>query len=156
MFVRVSTFLDCAPLKVWQEVQKSKLLNYVVSPLIKFTPIQPDQFPTVWADGKYLVHMKLLGLFPLGKQWIVISHQTPTTTSNQMYELLDDGYGDLISKWRHLISIQETSDGRTHYTDTIEVDAGIITFAVWIYANIFYRHRQRRWQKLVKANFKYE
>lgn len=157
MLVQVSTLLDCPPAITWQEVQTSKLLEYVAAPLVKFVPVQPDTFPEVWVDGKYLVQMRLLGVIPFGKHWIVISRPTTVNDSNkQVHELLDDGYGDIISKWRHLITIQETLDGRTHYTDTIEVAAGILTFGVWIYANIFYRYRQRRWRKLVKADFKYD
>jgi hypothetical protein len=156
MLVRVSTLLDCPPSKAWQEVQTSKLLDYVVSPLVKFIPVQPSQFPLVWMDGKYLVRLMLLGVIPFGRHWIVISRPTPMGGSeNQINELLDDGYGDIISKWQHLISIQATSDGRTRYTDTIEIAAGVLTLGVWLYANLFYRHRQRRWRKLVQGDFKY-
>lgn len=157
MLVQVSTFLNCPTSKVWKEVQTSQLLDYVISPLVKFIPIQPDKFPKIWEDGKYFVRMKLFGIIPFGNHWIVISRPTTANTSGkQVHELLDDGHGDIISKWRHLITIQETSDGRTHYADSIEVNAGILTFGVWVYANIFYRHRQRRWRKLVKNGFRYE
>lgn len=156
MRVHVSTILDCTPEKAWQEVQTSKLLDYVAAPLVRFVPQQPAAFPAIWQDGKYQVQMRVLGWIPFGKHWIVISHPAADSTPGQQhYELLDDGYGDLISTWRHLITIQETVDGRTHYTDTIDVAASLLTPGVWVFASIFYRHRQRRWQKLVQSGFDY-
>jgi len=66
--------------------------------------------------------MKLFGFIPFGKHWIVITHPMPDPApGKQAYKILDNGYGDFISTWRHLITIRETKDGRTHYPDCIEI-----------------------------------
>jgi transglutaminase-like putative cysteine protease len=48
----------------------------------------------------------------------------------------------------------EAGDG-TRYTDTVEVRAGPLTVIVWMFAQAFYRHRQRRWRSLVRHGFRF-
>ena len=156
MIATASTLLDCSPARVWQEVQTSKLLVYITRPLLVLQPITPARFPDIWTDGKYLTRMKLFGLIPFGKHWIVITHPMPDPTpGKQVYKILDDGYGDFISTWRHLITIRETEDRRTHYTDRIEIRAGVLTPVIWLYASLFYRYRQMRWRRLIAHGFDY-
>jgi hypothetical protein len=38
--------------------------------------------------------------------------------------------------------------GTCRYSDEIEIDAGLLTPLVWLFARVFYGHRQRRWQKV--------
>lgn len=150
MQVKISTLLPCPPERVWQEVQFFKLLLHVSRPLVAFDPVQPNTFPATWSNEKYLVRMRLFGFLPLGEQWIVI------TLDDVKRELLDDGHSALIKKWRHRITVEPTPEGFTRYTDTVDIEAGLLTFGVWIFANLFFRHRQGRWRKLVNADFKYE
>ncbi|MCP2040530.1 ligand-binding SRPBCC domain-containing protein [Neisseria sp. HSC-16F19] len=66
--------------------------------------------------------------------------------------LLDDGYSPLIRRWRHTITIVPQGQGCL-YRDTVEIDAGILTGLVGMFAKAFYRHRQKRWQQLVQQQF---
>lgn len=68
-------------------------------------------------------------------------------------ELRDDGRGTLATKWDHLITIQASEQGS--YTDRVEVRAGVLTPFVWLFSWFFYRHRQRRWQRLIANGFAY-
>lgn len=156
MKVTVTTLLDATPERVWDEVQRSDLLEYVAAPLIEFDPVNSESFPERWDEGDYRVAMRLFGVIPLGEQTIRISKErVDDTDGKQFYQLRDDGTGELISVWDHLISVRETPDRKTVYTDEIEVRAGVLTPLIWLFASIFYRHRQRRWRKLVKNDFKY-
>jgi hypothetical protein len=60
-----------------------------------------------------------------------------------------------IATWDHHIIMRETEDGRTHYTDQVEVKAGRLTPFIWVYASLFYRYRQHRWRRLVAQAFDY-
>jgi hypothetical protein len=156
MRVEISTLLDCPPERAWQEVNTTRLMRYVAHPLQVFTPIEPLALPTVWQEGKYLVALKSFGFIPLGKQWINIKFLPPDTTSGKLlYQLRDNGNGQIARKWDHMITLRETEDGLTHYTDSVEVRAGIFTLFVWLYAHFFYRYRQARWRRLVQRNFQY-
>jgi len=152
MLVKISTVLSCPPERVWQEVQTPRLLLQIAYPLVVFEPVQPSAFPETWDEENYLVRMRLFGFLPFGEQWIVIKK----TISGEKYEMLDDGHSRIIKQWRHLITVQQTSEGFTRYTDTVDIEAGWLTPGIWLFATIFYSHRQRRWRKLVGKDFRYE
>ena len=59
--------------------------------------------------------------------------------------------GGLIRRWNHDIIVVATGDSRCNYRDRIDIDAGIFTPAVVLYARWFYRTRQRRWRALARA-----
>lgn len=156
MIVEVSTVLGVSAERAWNEVQKSKLLKYVAYPLLTFQPVNPSELPDVWQPGRYLVRLKALGCIPLGKQWIVMSQPGEEAyIPPEVYRIRDNGFGDLVSKWDHLITIRNTPNGLTQYTDRVEVRAGLSTPIVWLYSQIFYRYRQRRLRKLAKNDFHY-
>lgn len=132
-------------------VRKPALLMHVAAPLLKFKPLNPAKLPDEWSEGKYLVGMHLFGLIPMGRQWIVTSYDRhDETPGSRTYQVRDNGSGGLTSKWDHMITIQETPKGLTCYTDTVDIEAGPLTPAVWLFAHFFYRHRQRRWRKLLQ------
>lgn len=157
MIAASATILDCPPERAWQEVQTSRLLTYITAPLVRFVPVEPPALPERWAEARYLVRMGLFGRIPFGKQWIVITRPVVNTTpGRQHYELRDNGHGDVITVWDHSIIMRETEDGRTHYTDRVEIRAGLLTPLIWAYASLFYRYRQHRWRRLVAQDFAYE
>jgi len=43
----------------------------------------------------------------------------------------------------------------TRYTDDVEIHAGPLTVPAWLFAQLFYFHRQRRLNRLVMAGFAY-
>ena len=59
----------------------------------------------------------------------------------------DAGYSDLIKVWDHKI-VLEPFHGMTRYTDQVEIIAGPLTVAAWLFAKVFYAHRQRRLSRL--------
>ena len=66
MIVDVSTRLEAPVERVWDEVQTTRLLVHVTSPLVHFTPLEPAAFPARWSEGRYRVRMKLFGVLPAG------------------------------------------------------------------------------------------
>lgn len=152
MKLDISTPLDCTIEQAWQAVRTSKLLTYITHPLTRFEPIQPTVLPEVWSVGDYQVSLKIFGFIPFGKHTIRISILQQAEDS---YQIRDNGFGDVISVWDHLITLQKTAEGKTYYTDNVEIKAGALTFFVWLYAQVFYRYRQLRWRKLVQNQFVY-
>ena len=156
MKTTVSTLLDAKPERVWEELQRPALLEYVAAPLVAFDPVDLEAFPQRWEEDEYRVAMLLFGVIPLGEQTIDVSRQrVDDTEGNQSYQLRDGGTGKLVSVWDHLISVRETPDNKTVYTDEVDVEAGVLTPLVFLFAVVFYRHRHRRWRKLVENNFEY-
>jgi len=150
MIVDVSTFLPIEPQRVETHLKTPRLLIHIATPLVKFHPCGAMEFPNVWEEGTYWVSLWLFGFIPLGKQAIVISY--PETAEG--FSVQDNGHSMLIKKWDHRITIQPSGNG-TLYRDHVTIEAGVFTFFVWVFAHIFFRHRQRRWRQLVANGFNY-
>lgn len=156
MKVEISTMLNAPTERIWQEIQRVKLLVSISAPVVIFEPVDPPQLPERWEERPYLVKMRLFKLIPFGKQTIDISLVSAVETPGaQMYQLRDNGHGEHIRTWDHMITISEPPGGGTRYTDSIEIHAGLLTPFVWLFAQLFYRHRQRGWRRLVRNGFRY-
>ncbi len=143
MKVVLTTELEMPAAKAADLVRRSRLLLHVAAPLLVFRPLDPPELPDRWAEGRYLVQTRLFGRLPLGRQWIVISI---IEDGPARYRVRDAGSGSLASTWDHLITIEPIAAARCRYTDEVEVRAGLLTPFVWLFAQMFYRHRQRRWR----------
>lgn len=149
--VELSCLLAAPADRVWEEVNRPRLLLHVARPMIRFAPIDPPRFPERWADGPHLVSMRLGGVLPLGRQVIEVSRPAPRDGARL---LLDRGRSASIRRWDHLIAVAPEGDG-TRYTDRVEIDAGPRTPLVAAFARRFYAHRQRRWRRLAASGFDY-
>ena len=150
MQVDISTNLPCKLDDVIKHVKSSRLLLYIAKPLVSFVPITPSQLPKVWKEGTYWVSLYLYCIIPFGKQAVVISYP-----SYAPFTLRDNGHSELIRKWDHVITVEPSNNG-THYRDRVTIEAGILTPFIWLFAQLFYRHRQRRWRQLVEREFDYD
>lgn len=150
MKVSRSTIIDLPPETVWSEVQTARLLKHIAWPLVRFLPVGDGEFEAFEPGGRYPVELRLFGVLPFGTQWIVTSmHETET--SEWPKQLRDNGYSALISKWDHWITIAPDGKGSTRYKDEIDISAGLITPMIWVFAQMFYRHRQIRWRGLART-----
>ncbi|MBK9648959.1 MAG: hypothetical protein IPO67_28070 [Deltaproteobacteria bacterium] len=154
MKVELSTTLQAPADQVWRWVQRPALLNWVAAPLVKFRPIQPTTLPDVWADGEVRVSMLLFGVLPMGSQVIRVHREEEQDGEQSARSLVDMGEGDLVKTWHHRIRVVPERAGTTHYTDSVVVEAGPLTLFVWMFAQVFYRHRQRRLRALARGGFK--
>jgi hypothetical protein len=155
MLIEHSCILPCSPQRCFGEVETAKLLRYVSSPLVRFVAIDPPKLPERWAEAKYRVGLWILGCIPFGSQVIEISRGELIDDERGFHaSLRDNGHSALVSRWDHWITI-DSAPGGCRYTDKVEIQAGIFTPLVWAFAWVFYRHRQRRWQRLVRQDFEY-
>ncbi len=150
--IRRSTVLDADAARVWTEVNKPRLLFEVAWPLVRFVLMDPVPIGAPWKPAKHRVRMLLFGFVPIGEQ--VIGIERPPAVDG-IRSLRDNGSSRLMRRWDHLISVHELADGKTRYTDCVEIDAGRLTFFVSCFAQLFYWHRQRRLRRLAKRGFVY-
>jgi hypothetical protein len=146
MRVHVESVLDCPPEKAWAEVQTSALLLKVVRPVIQFLPAEGAALPERWQQGMTVrCRVYFLGVLPLGTHTITVVRVDP-----EAREILTNEHDLLIRRWDHLIRVRDAAGGRTLYSDEIDIDAGPLTPLVWLFAHVFYRHRQRRWRAVAQ------
>lgn len=127
-------------------------MAYVAHPMLRFQYTEPAAPPEAWAPGEYTARLKAFGFLPLGEQVLVIEFPP---VEGSAYRVRDNGRGKLARVWDHIVTIEPMSKGRCRYTDEVTVEAGVLTPIVWAFAWMFYRHRQRRWEKLVATGFDY-
>jgi len=146
------TIILNAPIQtVWHYLLKPELLIFIAKPLQRFIPIEPKEFPKTWQAGTYKTKLVTLGFIPFGQHSIVI--EIPPGNSDKTKKLRDNGHGEIITQWNHLIELNAMADHKTIYTDTVDIKAGLLTPFIWLYAAIFYTWRQRQWRFLVSNNF---
>lgn len=142
-----------APLDVvWTHIQTAKLFRHVSWPVMRFVPVGGAAWPERWEGGAFRVWMWQFGFLPMGRQWIDVSLDAPSEARRGLH---DNGRGDLIRRWSHRIMAEAAEGGGTRYSDTIDIDAGILTPFVWVFASAFFAHRQRRLRSLARRGFNY-
>lgn len=149
MHLRLTTKLDVPAETAAALVGMPALLEHVAAPLLRFTPVDPPSFPSVWEERRYRVRVLLAGVLPLGRQWIDISREAAPEDS---YQMRDNGSGDLARRWDHRITIVADGENACTYVDDVAVEAGLLTPFVWSFGRVFYAHRQRRWRRLTADN----
>ena len=146
MKLHLQTTLLCSPEAAWQEVKKPSLLMHVANPIVTFRPVSPTTFPAEWPRGDDVkLETHLFGAIPMGVRTLFFEE-----VNDERMRLQTREHDPLIRQWDHLIEIERDGDGETRYTDSLDLDAGVLTLPVWFFAQVFYRHRQRRWRKLAK------
>ncbi|MBV7540971.1 DUF3703 domain-containing protein [Acidovorax sp. sic0104] len=159
MRVRSSTRLEAPPDWVALQLQSTEVFRHITAPVMVFTPADGAAWPTRWTVGELQVHMRLLGLLPLGSQAVRISIE-PAQQAGGWPILRDNGQGRLMCRWDHRITVQALPQGATLYTDDIDVAARYLPWLMTplsaVFAWLFFRHRQRRWRALARTLFRHE
>ena len=146
MRVFVESILSCDADRAWAAVQTSALLLEVARPLITFRPLPGEALPERWAETMTVrCRSYLFGLVPLGTRTIFIERVDPEQREIQSRE-----HDPLIRRWDHLVRVKPIGPAQCTYSDEIEIEAGPLTPLVWLFAQFFYRHRQRRWRAVAK------
>ena len=148
MTLDLATALPCSLDEARAAVMRTRLFHYVTAPLLTFRPAGEEALPEQWAPGTYRVQLRLLGVIPLGEQDIVISFPPV----EQGVAIRDAGSSRFIRTWDHRITITPGSSG-VRYRDVVVIRAGVLTPVVWGAAQLFFRHRQRRWRQLAATGF---
>jgi hypothetical protein len=145
MRVYVESVFNCPPDRAWAEVQRPALLLEVARPLIRLEP-EDGPFPERWQQGATVRFRSYMFCFlPTGTRTVRFESVDQMARQIQTRE-----HDPLIRHWDHLISVRATEDGRTRYSDDIEISGGPFAFCVWAFAMWFYRHRQRRWRRVAR------
>ncbi|XUU61442.1 hypothetical protein ACRAQ6_03995 [Erythrobacter sp. HA6-11] len=116
--------------------------------MVRFVPAS-GKFPARWSEGQHPAGMLAFGFLPMGEQTIGI--EFPPAQGDRRI-LRDNGHGALIKRWDHWIFVEPEGEG-TRYTDRVDIDAGLLTPFIALFARMFYGHRQKRWRNLVETDF---
>ena len=129
--------------EIWNRLRQLETLRHIAAPFATFEPF--DKKALVWEEGATMdFYLKLFGVFSLGKHSIkVIQFDKHTWT------IYTQESNQTVPVWNHRIKLKRIENEVTHYTDEVEIGAGWKTFFVCGWSALFYRHRQRKWKKLL-------
>ncbi len=142
MIVRKSSVFPASRDVVFEKLQKLETLQTIAKPYATFEPVGTAE--PVWTVGHtsaYRFH--LFGVIPFGTHTIHIVRFDPDGVSSR------EG-NEQVPVWNHDITMIPLDDNRIKYTDRVEIQAGWKTPFIWLWANAFYVHRQRKWIHLLK------
>ena len=145
MIAEISTIMKTTPELLWKEITRPQSLQYVAAPILYFTPKEDTEFHENWEINKeYNLKLFLFKVLPLGSHKIVLRKIDPSAK-----KIISKESGALAKVWNHTITFHAINSGQIKYTDIIEIKAGLLTPLIWLFSHIFYRHRQRRWKRLL-------
>ncbi len=140
--IRRATLLDAPADLVWAAVRTPQAFRFVTRGLVDWRPIRERTEP--WCEGEEATGWLLLGgIVPFSRHRIRVER-----LDDHERLLRSEESGGAIRAWRHDIVVEPADDGRTRYTDVIEIDAGPLTAFVAAFAWVFYGVRQHRWRTL--------
>lgn len=145
MTVQVSTSLSAPSDRAWDLLLRKDTFLFITQGALDC--LDADKWPArLFNLGAVLqTRIRLLGLGPAMPHEIHIVRLSEPELQIETREK-----GGLIRSWDHYMRIEPVSAVRCRYTDSIRIDAGLLTPLVWLFAAMFYRYRHRRWQKLLK------
>ena len=127
---------------VFQKLQQLETLQIIAKPYATFEPIGETVF--TWEVGSTSAYrFRLFGVIPFGTHTIHIVRFDLDGVSSR------EGNGH-VPVWNHDITLKAVDAKHTRYTDRVEIQAGWKTVFIWLWANAFYAHRQRKWIRLLK------
>ena len=145
MRVHVASRFPCSPDRFWTALVRTDVLAEISAPLIAFEAVEPPDVIERWID-RLLVRVKtsLFGRLPLGVRTIEIVEVDASRGVVRTRER-----DALVRRWDHEMHVARNGAG-TRFTDSVEIDAGLATPLVWLFATQLYKHRHRRWRSVVR------
>ena len=142
MIVTKSSVFPASRDAVFEKLQRLETLQTIAKPYATFEPVgAAEQIWTVGGTSAY--RFRLFGVIPFGTHTIHIVRFDPEGVSSR------EG-NEHVPVWNHNITMIPLDGNHTKYTDRVEIRAGRKTPFIWLWANAFYAHRQRKWIRLLK------
>jgi hypothetical protein len=144
--VKKSSVFPAAKDEIFRRLQKLKTLQYIAHPYATFKSVDDTEELTWQEDSAFAFHFKLFALIPFGVHTIKVIQ---FDIEKGIYTQEGNKH---VPVWNHKIILEKIDEKNTKYTDIVEIQAGWKTLFVYLWANCFYAHRQRKWKRLLKRN----
>ena len=128
---------------VFSKLQKLSTLQYIAAPYATFVPIDSAHAGTRTVGSTSAYRFRLFGIIPFGTHTIHIERFDRDGIRSR------EG-NEHVPVWNHKIFLKDR-DSETEYTDEVDICAGWKTVFVWLWANAFYAHRQKKWIRLLRS-----
>jgi hypothetical protein len=145
MIARIEKNLPASADKVWDTLQRKTTFLFITRGMLGFSG--SDNWPERFAEGlKIECRLWFLHVLPSWRHFLNVIR-----IDGEAMKLVSHERGGPMRKWNHTIRIKPLTESTCHYEDEIDINAGVLTPLIWLYAHVFYRYRQRRWVKMLRA-----
>lgn len=142
MTVTLSTFLPLPADLAWHAATQAATFNYVTRGVL----VVRGPLPTHFTSGANItLHLRPLGVLPGWTHHLHVERVDDTAR-----ELRTCERGGPLQRWNHRLHVQPQSRTTCRYTDTVTIDAGLLTPFAWGIAHLFFLYRQARWRRLAR------
>ena len=142
MIVQRTSVFPAGQDAVFQKLKQLGTLQTIAAPYDSFEPLGDGV--CTWEVGSTSTYcFRLFGCIPFGTHTIHIVRFDPDGIRSH------EG-NEHVPVWNHDIKLRPLDQSRTEYTDRVEIHAGWKTPFVWLWAEAFYAHRQRKWVGLLR------
>jgi hypothetical protein len=139
MIIHITSIFPADRETVFQKLQEIETLRYICAPLATFTPLEDCQ---KWQAGAVF-------RFDLSACGLKFGVHTINVKKFDIDKILTHEHNKNVPVWNHIIKLEKCGKTQTRYSDIVEVHSGWKTLFIWLWANLFYRHRQRKWRELL-------
>ena len=143
MIVRKTSVFPAKRDVIFEKLQRLETLQAVAAPYASFTPVTENAEPVWRVGGVSSYRFKLFGIVPFGTHTIRIERF-------DMDVIQSRERNEYVPVWDHKITLRDKGK-ETEYTDEVKIQAGWKTAFIWLWAEAFYAHRQRKWIRLLQA-----
>lgn len=142
--VHVETILPTSVDRVWSAMLSPATFLYVCRGLLGF-PALAGRTEPLRAGERGTGWLMALHVIPAYRHTIEVTEVDEATGTIRTRE-----HGGVLKAWNHTLHVEALQANSCRYSDTVDIDAGVLTGAVAAIANGIYRYRQWRWHKLVR------
>ena len=144
MRIERSSRLEASADAVWEAVLRTDTFSFVAGPWLRFPAAELADVR--WQAGLVLEdRLLLLGFIPLGWHRIRIA-----SIDTEARRLRTEEGSRVLQRWEHELEVEVVDDVSCRYTDRLEIDAGVLTPLVGLFARLLFRYRHRRWRRLAR------
>lgn len=138
--IQRSIQLEASAEKVFALLKRSSTLVFVAGTMIHYSE---GDLPVFWQTGKKInIRPRLFGLFAATDHFVEF-----TKIDEDNFIITTRETGEDITSWNHTMLVRPLSSMVCEYTDVVEIEASTY---IYLFAQIFYWYRHRRWVKLLK------
>jgi hypothetical protein len=129
----------------WKILLKSETLQYIAQGVMLIKPVS-EPFPKEWVQNKkFETHMYMYGVIPYGGiHTIFFKNIDP---ANRIIETEESNKS--FRMWNHTMRIKEKDYQRCIISDVVFINNGWLSFISVKWALYYYRHRHKRWLKII-------
>jgi len=141
----ISSTLNNSAEKIWERILNIETLIEICKPMATFKSVTNEKNIKWELNKEYVFTLFIYGLLPFGKHKILLEK---LDKENKI--ILSKEHNNIVRIWNHKILMENSGENIIKYTDEVEIYAGIFTFFVAIWAKMFYKHRQKKWETISK------